>query len=212
MEKTKQEILQQLKKDYEAACNGYLAELLRMWELDAYYGYWSSDEPGTIYHYGETHNLTMDDIIYIVEHDIEEDEVLEWEDYCLDAYEFKFETPNLRAWHMGCPRTPQETFERLRQLKADLNQSVEDEKARMEKDARMKKADEEKEALLNQKLADQYLTVRTLLCLKNLGCETVRDLVELSPSKRRELGKRATAELIDFMDDMGLAWQNINHY
>lgn len=131
MKKTKQAILQHLKKDYEAACNGYIAELLRMWELDACYGYWNSDQPGTIYHYGETHNLTMEDIIYIVENDIEEDEVLEWEDYCLDAYEFKFATPNLRAWHMGCPRTPQETFDRLRQLKADLDNAVEEEKQRM---------------------------------------------------------------------------------
>lgn len=201
MAKTKQAILQQLKKDYEAACNGYLAELLRMWELEACYGYWNSDEPGTIYHYGEIHDLSMEDIIYIVENGIEEDEVLEWEDYCLDAYEFKFTTPNLRAWHKGCPRTPKETFDMLRQLKADLDKAVADEKARM------KKADEDKEALLNQKLADQDLTVRTLLCLKNLGCEIVRDLVELSPSKRKELGKRATAEITDFMTDRGLTWQ-----
>ena len=131
MAKTKQAILQQLKKDYEAACNGYLCELLRMWELDAHYGYWNSDQPGTIYHYGETHNLSMEDIIYIVENDIEEDEVLAWEDYCLEAYEFKFGTPNLRAWHMGRPRTPQETFDRLRQLKADLDNAVEEEKDRM---------------------------------------------------------------------------------
>ena len=127
MAKTKQAILQQLKKDYEAACNGYLSELLRMWELDAHYGYWNSDEPGTIYHYGETHNLTMEDIIYIVENDIEEDEVLAWEDYCLDAYEFKFATPNLRAWHMGCPRTSQETFEKLRSMKQELNDAINNE-------------------------------------------------------------------------------------
>lgn len=131
MEKTKKSIKEDLKKQYEKACNGYLSELLSMWELDAYYGYWNSDQPGTIYHYGETHNLTMEEIIYIVENDIEEDEVLEWENYCLDAYEFKFTTPNLRAWHMGCPRTPQETFERLRQLKADLDNAVEEEKKRM---------------------------------------------------------------------------------
>ena len=54
-----------------------------------------------------------------------------WEDYCMDAYEFKFATPNLRAWHMGCPRTPQGTFDRLRQLKADLDKAVEEEKQRM---------------------------------------------------------------------------------
>ena len=57
--------------------------------------------------------------------------MLAWEDYCLDAYEFKFTTPNLRAWHKGCPRTPPETFERLRQLKADLDKAVEEEKERM---------------------------------------------------------------------------------
>ena len=127
MAKTKRAILQQLKKDYEAACNGYLVELLRMWELNACYGYWNSDQPGTIYHYGDTHNLSMEDIIYIVENDIGEDEVLAWEDYCMDAYEFKFATPNLRAWHMGCPRTSQKTFEKLRSLKQELNDAINNE-------------------------------------------------------------------------------------
>lgn len=126
MEKTKEGTKKVLRCQFAVACNGYLNELLRMWELDGYYGYWNSDEPGTIYHYGETHNLTMEDIIYIVENDIEEDEVLAWEDYCLDAYEFKFTTPNLRAWHTGCPRTPKETFDRLRQMKADLDKAIKD--------------------------------------------------------------------------------------
>ena len=76
MEQTKPAVKRQLKENYENACNGYLVELLRMWELDACYGYWNSDQPGTIYHYAETHNLTMEDIIYIVENDIEEDEVM----------------------------------------------------------------------------------------------------------------------------------------
>ena len=131
MEKTKSGVKRMLKEQYEKACNGYLVELLRMWELDGHYGYWNSDQPGTIYHYGEMHNLTMEEIIYIVENDIEENEVLEWEDYLLDAYEFKFETPNLRAWHKGCPRAPQETFYKLRQLKADLDKAVEEEKKRI---------------------------------------------------------------------------------
>ena len=131
MEKTKNSVKRMLNEQYEKGCNGYLVELLRMWELDMYYGYWNSDQPGTIYHYGETHNLTMEEIIYIVENDIEENEVLEWEDYCLEAHEFGFNIPNLRSWHMGCPRTPQETFDRLRQMKADLDKAVEEEKQRM---------------------------------------------------------------------------------
>lgn len=131
MEKTKDGIKKMLKEQYEKACNGYLVELLRMWELDAHYGYWNSDEPGTIYHYGETHNLSMEDIIYCVENDIDEDEVLAWEDYCLEAHEFGFDIPNLRSWHRGCPRTSQATFDTLRALKNDLATAVEHEKERI---------------------------------------------------------------------------------
>ena len=131
MKKTKETVKRELKEAYEKVCNNYRDKLLRMWELDGHYGYWNSDQPGTIYHYGEVHNLTMEEIIYIVENDIDEDEVLEWEDYCLDAYEFKFTTPNLRSWIMGCPRTSKETFDTLRKLKQDLQDAVEEEKKRI---------------------------------------------------------------------------------
>ena len=134
MEKTKAGIKKMLKEVYEKACNGYLTEMLRMWELDGHYGYWNSDKPGTIYHYGETHNLSMEEIIYIVENDIEEDEVLEWEDYCLEANEFGFNMPNLSAWHRGYPRTSQEVFNHLRQMKSDLNAAVEEEKERVRRE------------------------------------------------------------------------------
>ena len=134
MEKTKDGIKQMLKEQWRNACNGYLCELLRMWELDAHYGYWTGNEEGTFYHYGDTHNLTMEDIMYIVDCDIEEDEVLEWEDYCLEANEFGFNMPNLRAWHRGCPRTSQEVFNHLRQMKSDLNAAVEEEKERVRRE------------------------------------------------------------------------------
>ena len=127
MEKTKDGIKKMLKENYVKACNGYLCELLRMWELDAHYGYWVGDDIGSMYCYGEAHNLTMEDIIYIVENDIEEDEVLAWEDYRLDAHEFGFNTPNLRSWHMGCPRTSQEVFDKLRRMKLELQHMIDDE-------------------------------------------------------------------------------------
>lgn len=134
MNETKPSIKKMLKDVYEKACNGYLVELLRMWELDGHYGYWSGDEPGTIYHYGETHNLSMEEIIFCVDNDIEEDEVLQWEDYCLDAMEFNMHTPNIKAWHRGCPRTSPEAFARLRQLKKDLEEAVANEKLRVRKE------------------------------------------------------------------------------
>lgn len=121
-----------LRSQYAVACNGYRDELLRMWELDGHYGYWGGDEVGSIYHYGESHSLSMGDIIYIVENGIDEDEVFAWEDYILDASEFGFPVPNLRSWHMGCPRTSDEVFVRLRSLKSDLLRAVDDEKSRLE--------------------------------------------------------------------------------
>ena len=133
MKKTKQSVKARLQKQWETACNGYLKELLRMWELDEYYGYWNSDAPGTIYHYGETHNLSMDDIIYCVEHDVEEDTVLEWEDYILDAHEFGFAVPNLPEWCRGCPRTDPMMFEWLRGMRTEINNAIEKEKERINK-------------------------------------------------------------------------------
>ena len=133
MKKIKETVKRELKKAYEKVCNNYRDELLRMWELDAHYGYWNSDQPGTIYHYGEVHNLTMEEIIFIVNNDIEESEVMAWEDYTLDALEFGFDTPNLMAWHRGCPRVPIDTYKRLRQMKASLEKFVDDEKERLKK-------------------------------------------------------------------------------
>ena len=133
MKKIKETVKRELKKAYEKVCNNYRDELLRMWELDGHYGYWNSDEPGTIYHYGEVHNLTMEEIIFIVNNDIEESEVMAWEDYTLDALEFGFDTPNLMAWHRGCPRVPIDTYKRLRQMKASLEKFVDDEKERLKK-------------------------------------------------------------------------------
>ena len=131
MKKTKDAIKAKLKEQFEQACNGYLCELINMWELNAYYGYWIGEEVGGVYDYGGMMTINMEDIIYCVEHDVTELQYQEWQDYICDAAEFGFVTPNLRSWMHGCPRTPQETFEKLRKLKADLNNAVEEEKKRM---------------------------------------------------------------------------------
>ena len=129
MEKTKNSVKRMLKEQYEKACNGYLVELLRMWELDAYYGYWIGQEIGGVYDYGGgMFTIGMNDIIYCVEHDIGREQYIEWQEYCCDAAEFGFDTPNLKSWMMGCPRTPPEVFEKLRKMKAELNEAIKAEK------------------------------------------------------------------------------------
>ena len=124
---------EQLRTAYEKACNDYLGELLKMWELDGYYGYWIGDEVGGVYDYDGCFTINMDDIIYCVENGVTERQYYEWQDYICDASEFGFDTPNLKSWMHGCPRTPQETFEKLRALKRDLAEAVEEEKARQKK-------------------------------------------------------------------------------
>ena len=131
MKKTKDAIKAKLKEQWEQACNGYLCELISMWELNAYYGYWIGEEVGGVYDYGGMMTIGMEDIIYCVEHDVTELQYQEWQDYICDAAEFGFATPNLRSFVLGCPRTPPETFQHLRELKATLNDAIRDEKERV---------------------------------------------------------------------------------
>ena len=131
MKKAKDSVKRQLKGQWELACNGYLCELLNMWELGSYYGYWIGEEVGGVYDHGGSFTISMDDIIYCVEHDVTQQQYIEWQEYICDATEFGFDTPNLRSWIRGCPRTPQAVFDRLRKLKQDLQDAVEEEKQRM---------------------------------------------------------------------------------
>jgi hypothetical protein len=135
MEKAKDAVKRQLKEQWEKACNGFLMELLRMWELDAHYGYWIGDEVGGVYDYGDgMFTINMDDIIYCVENDVTHEQYIEWQEYICDAAEFGFATPNLRSWMKGCPRTSAETFKHLREIKAMLNDAIQEEKERVKND------------------------------------------------------------------------------
>ena len=120
-----------LKDRYDAACNALLAELLDMWELDAYYGYWVGDDVGGIYDYDGGFTISMEDIIYCVEHDVTRHQYMEWQDYTCNAAEFNMTVPNLRSWMMGCPRADGAVFERLRSLKEEFLKAVDDENSRI---------------------------------------------------------------------------------
>ena len=129
MSKTKDSTKAMLREQCEKACNGYLTELLRMWELDAYYGYWIGEEIGGVYDYGGgMFTIGMNDIIYCVENDIGREQYIEWQEYCCDASEFGFDMPNLKSWIMGCPRTSQEVFKKLREMKKILDDAIKAEK------------------------------------------------------------------------------------
>lgn len=122
--KVNEEVKSLLKKDYERACNGFLVELLNMWELDSFYGYWIGDEIGGVYAYGDRIFINIDDIRYCVENDIEENEYIEWQDYCVFANEFHQTIPNFPSWHKGCPRLSEGEKQKLRDLKKELENTI----------------------------------------------------------------------------------------
>lgn len=131
MEKTNDAVKAQLKEQWEKACNGYITELLRMWELDGYYGSWIAEEVGGVFDYGGSFTIGMDDIIYCVENDVTESQYMEWQEYIIEAHEFGFDKPCLKAWMHKCPRVTKETFDKLRALKENLNKAIDEEKERV---------------------------------------------------------------------------------
>lgn len=127
MNKAKQAIKRNLRQAYEKACNGYLAELLRMWELDKFYAYWANEEVGGLLDYGcGEFSMNMDNIIFCVENDIEEEEYREWLEYCVFAHEYDQTIPNFPSWHKGCPRLTKEQQEKLIALKKNLNDCIDE--------------------------------------------------------------------------------------
>jgi hypothetical protein len=132
MKKTKDAVKRQLKEQWRQAVRGYQAALLNMWELDAHYGYWIGGEEGSVYDYGDgMFTIGIDDMIYCVDHDVTQEQYMEWQEYICDAREFGFDTPNLKSWMRGCPRTSATTFDHLRCLKNNLNEAVQEEKERV---------------------------------------------------------------------------------
>lgn len=120
-----------LNKDFERACNSYRCALERMWGLNPACGYWIGDDVGGVYDNDGYVTLSMDEIIYCVENDITEEEYDEWSEYNIKAHEFNFDFINLKSWHMGCPRVPEETFERLRGMKQGLADAIIEEKKKV---------------------------------------------------------------------------------
>lgn len=126
MEKTKDSVKQLIKEQYEKACNAYVDKLLTLFEVDKSDCWWVAEEVGGVFIVGDMLSLNMQDIVYIVDNDIPYDDCCEWQDYNWRADEFHFNAINIKSWHMGAPRVPQEVFDKLRKMKEELNNLVEE--------------------------------------------------------------------------------------
>lgn len=122
-----------LKQDFERAVDAYVDALLYMWSdydnddpsFTPIYGYWVGDDKSGVYCHGDDTFINLSDIILCVEKEVSYNDYREWVDYCTQAHEFGFDEPNLRSWLNGCPRVPQETFDKLQNMKENLESLVE---------------------------------------------------------------------------------------
>ena len=114
--------------EFERACNSYRHALEKMWDLNPAEGHWIGNEVGGLYDNGGFVTINLLDMIYCVEQDITLEECEEWMEYNIKAHEYNFNYINLKSWHMGCPRVPQETFDRLQGMKKDLEETIKAEK------------------------------------------------------------------------------------
>lgn len=119
-----------LKDNFEKGCNGYLNELLYLWELSSKDGFWIANEVGGLYAHGETIFINMAEIIFCVENNVSMETYMDYSDYCLKCKEYNFNIPNLPSYFKGCPTVPQETFDRLDDLKRQMNECINDTKSK----------------------------------------------------------------------------------
>jgi hypothetical protein len=119
-----------LRKDFERICNEYKQALEEKWDLNPKYGYWIADEVGGVYDNDGFVTLNLLEMIYCVENDISWGQYDEWSQYNIKAHEYHFDYINLKSWHMGCPRVPQSTFNRLDSMKAKLDEEIEKQKVK----------------------------------------------------------------------------------
>ena len=121
-----------LRTNYEDACNNYLLALLNMWELNANEGYWIGDAVGEIYDYDGAFTISMQNIIFCVENSVSMEKYTEYVDYYIKCHEYKFNCANLPSYVKGCPTVPQETFDKLDNLKRCIEECINDTNSKLD--------------------------------------------------------------------------------
>lgn len=116
-----------LNKRYTEACEEYLKAFCDAYEMPYEKDAWVAGDVGTIACVGD-YFIDLQDMMYMLNNQIPLAEYEQWTDYCAKASEYGFNLINLQHWHMGAPRVPQETFDKLDALKKDLDDAIENEK------------------------------------------------------------------------------------
>lgn len=115
---------QTLKENYENACNAYVKELEKMWDLGEDSGWWAADEVGGVYCFLDTEALRMDELITCVEKKVSMDEYFKWSGYNDFARDFNQNQISLESWLKGCPRLSDKEIAHLKKLRKEFDDAV----------------------------------------------------------------------------------------
>ena len=119
-----------LRQNFEKAVEGYLTAFLKQMEWDSYYGYWVADDVTGIYAYGDEMFISLADIIYCVDNNVQEKELIEWQDYNVWAGGMGQSHINLYSWHKGYRGIPKEARNKMDSIKKELDDLIKENKTK----------------------------------------------------------------------------------
>lgn len=112
-----------LKENYEKACEEILKAFCCQYELQYEKEAWVAGGAGTIALIGDYY-IDFQDMMYMLNNSIAFDEWLRWYDYCLDANDLGFKTPNFTSWYKGCPRLTEEQIQNIKEKRQELKELI----------------------------------------------------------------------------------------
>lgn len=113
----------QLKENFDKACNAYLDAFCK--KHGFYSSYWIADRVGEIADCNECFTFSLDDIRTDIDTDAPAQEILDWSDYCAEADLIGLATPCYRHWLQGFPRTDKQTIAKLKEMRQELFDEIE---------------------------------------------------------------------------------------
>ena len=113
----------QLKENFNKACNDYLEAFCKKQGFSSLY--WVADRVGEIADCNECFTFNFNDIRTDIDTDAPTQEIVDWNDYCMEADLVGLETPDYRHWLQGCPRADKQTIDELKEMRQELFDEIE---------------------------------------------------------------------------------------
>lgn len=115
--------IQLLNQRYTEVCEDYLKAFCDVYELQCEEDAWVAGDVGTIALIGDYY-IDLQNMMYMLDNGIAFEEWLRWYDYCLDAHDLGFNTPNFPSWHKGCPRLTEEQIQEIKDKRRELKELI----------------------------------------------------------------------------------------